>query len=98
MAVGIKRHLVLGRCASAGVGGGAVANIPQNSEIQKAMNKRCPFCGKPPSIHKGKRRANGKWLWHPSVNCNGCGIRFESSDYIPKTPEELLEKWNTRKP
>lgn len=62
----------------------------------------CPFCGRKPSVRKGKRQKKdgyypwqgkaGDWMWKPGIRCGTCKIdrEFESV-------EEAVEWWNGRK-
>lgn len=67
----------------------------------KVKLKPCPFCGRRPSLRKGKRYTRdgmyahqkaGSWMWKPAVSCGSCGI---SRDF--ESVEEAVEWWNTRK-
>lgn len=58
----------------------------------------CPFCGRKPSLRRGKRRAvdglyakAGTWFWKPGIGCAPCRI---SRDF--ESTEEALAWWNTR--
>jgi hypothetical protein len=65
--------------------------------------KKCPFCGRRPSLAKGKREAKdfvfgtqiirkaGDWIWMPAISCRPCDIKR-----VFETPEEAAEWWNTR--
>lgn len=65
---------------------------------EQQIAKNCPFCGRRPSVRKGKRRIvdsfyqkAGEWIWKPGITCRPCGIErdFESV-------EDALAWWNTR--
>lgn len=59
----------------------------------------CPFCGRKPSLRKGKRYVTtnpvhvaGEWMYKPGVKCTTCKI-----DRDFESVEEAAEWWNTRK-
>lgn len=66
-------------------------------DSQEIKPRRCPFCGRKPSLAKGKRVASnnnmwhkaGDWLWKPAISCRPCRI---SRDF--ETTEEAVAWWN----
>lgn len=67
-----------------------------------AVVKRCPWCGRKPSVGIGQRRTadtlyskKGGWFMRPTIACRrGCPIRIRIET---ETLEEAVTIWNTRK-
>ncbi len=61
-------------------------------EVQAVVRlRRCPFCGRAPSLAKGKQRKDGEWLWKPVVRCRPCRITRTFH-----TVEAAISWWNER--
>lgn len=65
--------------------------VALETKMAQSKIRKCPFCGKRPSVGKGKRAKDGTWRWRPAVSCSRCHI-IRYGD----TVEEALQWWNGR--
>ena len=66
--------------------------------------KRCPFCGG--EIKGGVRLTGYMMMNRQYIKCDACGLKMESScdidglsqTHVKAIAEDLIRRWNTRKP